>query len=170
MEYELTLRRVGLGFTFEFNLNEGVFVLFDNSEGPVLHVSLDIRIIETTTNQTLSIEDGVFGVHGSLVLGSITNETLLVRESDIGGSSTVTLLVGNDFNTFGFPDTNTRITKAYSLESLATHNYNIRSDIYVVPKSIPMAPSYSTDIFYEKERGRKRKARLPLSLIVLCSP
>jgi hypothetical protein len=105
------LGRVGLGFTFEFNLNEGVFVLVNDGERPVLHVFLDFGVIETTTDKTLSIEDGVLGVHGSLVLGSITNKTFGVRESDIRRSGTVTLFVGNDFNTFGFPNTNTRVAK-----------------------------------------------------------
>jgi hypothetical protein len=103
------LGRIRLGLTLEFNLDERVFVLVNNGERPVLHIFLDLRIIETTTDKTLSIENGVLGVHGSLVLGGITNKTLVVRESDIRRSGTVTLLVGNDFNTLGFPNTNTGV-------------------------------------------------------------
>ena len=105
------MRRVGLGLTFEFNLNEGVFILVDNGERPVLHISLDFGIIETTTDETLGIEDGVLGVHSSLVLGSITDKTFGIREGNVRRSSTVTLLVSNDFNTLGLPNTNTGVAR-----------------------------------------------------------
>jgi hypothetical protein len=98
-----TLGREGLGLALEIDLDEGVAFLVNDSERPVLHISLDFGIVETTTDETLSIEDGVLGVHSSLVLGSITNKALVVREGNIRGGGTVTLLVGNDFNTFGFP-------------------------------------------------------------------
>lgn len=45
----------------------------------------------TTTNETFRVEDRVEGVHGSLVLGGITNKTLLGRESDVGRCCPVTL-------------------------------------------------------------------------------
>jgi hypothetical protein len=101
------LRRISLGLTLEFNLNERVFILINNGERPVLHVSLDLGVIETATNKTLGIEDGVLGVHGGLVLGSITDKTFRVGESDVRRSGTVTLLIGNDFDTLGLPNTNT---------------------------------------------------------------
>jgi hypothetical protein len=34
-------------------------------------------------NETFSVEDGVTRIHGGLVLGSITDQTLLSREGDI---------------------------------------------------------------------------------------
>lgn len=37
----------------------------------------------TATNESLGVEDGIFGVHRCLVLSSITNQTLLSRESDV---------------------------------------------------------------------------------------
>lgn len=43
----------------------------------------------------LDIEDGVLGVHGSLVLGGLTDKTLLVGERDKGRGSEASLLVGN---------------------------------------------------------------------------
>jgi len=39
--------------------------------------------LKSATNQTLRIEDSVAGVHGSLIFGGITNETLFRREGDI---------------------------------------------------------------------------------------
>lgn len=92
--------------TFEFDLDEGVAVLLGNSEGPVDHVSLNFGVIETTADETLSVKDGVLGVHGSLILGGITNQTLVVREGDVGGGGAVALFVGNDFNALRLPDTN----------------------------------------------------------------
>jgi hypothetical protein len=53
------LRRVSLGSTFKVHLDVRVVVLVNDGEGPVLHVSLDFGIIETTTDKTLGIEDSV---------------------------------------------------------------------------------------------------------------
>jgi hypothetical protein len=44
---------------------------------------------------SLDIEDSVLRVHGSLVLGGLTDETLLAGERDERGGSEATLLVGN---------------------------------------------------------------------------
>jgi len=73
----------------------------------VLHITLDGGIVETTADKTLCIEKSVLGVHGNLVLGCITDETLGVGEGDVRGGSAVTLIVGDDLNTIILPDTNT---------------------------------------------------------------
>jgi len=39
------------------------------------------------------------GVHGDLVHGGITDETLVVGEGHIGGCCAITLVVGDDVNT-----------------------------------------------------------------------
>jgi len=44
---------------------------------------------------SLDIEDGVFWVHSSLVLGRLTDQTLLAGERDERGSGEATLLVGD---------------------------------------------------------------------------
>jgi hypothetical protein len=93
------LRSELLLFTLELNLDDGLATLVDDLEGPVLHIRLDLSVGKTTTDQTLSIEDGVVRVHGDLVLGGITDETLGIGESHEGRGSTVTLVIGNDFNT-----------------------------------------------------------------------
>lgn len=43
----------------------------------------------------LDIEDSVLGVHGSLVLGRLADEALLIGERDEGRGGKATLLVGN---------------------------------------------------------------------------
>jgi hypothetical protein len=100
----------------------------------VLHISLDLSIIETTTDQTLGIKDSVVRVHGDLVLGGITNKTLRVSETNIRGGGTVTLIVGNDFDTIVLPDTNTRVATFIVKTRTITFGFLIT---YVVPKSIP---------------------------------
>ena len=93
-----------------FNLNDGgASRSRDDSERPVLHVRLDTRVSELTSNQTLGIEDSVGSIHSSLGLGGITNQTFGFGEGDIGRGGTVTLVVGNDFDTVVLPDTNTRV-------------------------------------------------------------
>ena len=47
---------------------------------------------------SLSIEDGVAGVHGGIVLGRLTDQTLLLGEGDEGRGGERTLLVGNDLD------------------------------------------------------------------------
>ncbi|ONH66314.1 NAD-specific glutamate dehydrogenase [Cyberlindnera fabianii] len=51
-----------------------------------------------TSNET-GILNGVLWVHGSLILSSITNETLSVGKGNVRWSGTVTLVVGDDLNT-----------------------------------------------------------------------
>lgn len=60
-----------------------------------LHVLLDIWVIEASTNESLGVEDGVSGVHGGLVLGGISDQSLTLGESDVrrGGSVTLVYIV-----------------------------------------------------------------------------
>jgi hypothetical protein len=46
------------------------------------------------TKNSLDVEDGVPRVHSGLVLGGLTDQTLLVGERE-GGGSVATLIVGN---------------------------------------------------------------------------
>lgn len=54
-------------------------------------------------------EDGVDGVHGNLVLGGVTDETLGVREGNIRRRRSVTLVVGDDLNTVVLPHSDARV-------------------------------------------------------------
>jgi hypothetical protein len=91
------------------NLDLGAAVVIDNLEGPRLDVLLDGRVIETTTNQTLGIEDSVAGVHGSIVLGGLTDQTLLLGEGNERRGGERTLLVGDDLDIGTLVDSNTRV-------------------------------------------------------------
>jgi hypothetical protein len=112
------LGRELLVLTEVLDLDLGAAVVIDNLEGPRLDVLLDGRVIETTTNQTpvenlsqkllveesnreqnsLGIEDSVAGVHGSIVLGGLTDQTLLLGEGNERRGGERTLLVGNDLD------------------------------------------------------------------------
>ena len=94
-----------LGLTTVLNLDGRLVVLRDNLEGEVLHVSLHFSIGELAADETLRIEDGILGVHRSLVLRGIADQPLAVGERDIRGCRAVTLVVGNDFDTVVLPDT-----------------------------------------------------------------
>lgn len=58
---------------------------------------------------SLGIEDGVAGVHGSIVLSGLTDQTLLVGEGDERGGGERTLLVGNDLDIAALVGSNTRV-------------------------------------------------------------
>ena len=84
-----------LGLAEVLNLDHGGTSVVDDLEGPRLDILLDGGVIESTTDQTLDIEDSVLGVHGGLVLGGLTDQTLLSGEGDERRGGERTLLVGD---------------------------------------------------------------------------
>lgn len=106
-----------LGLAEVLNLNGGVALVVNDLEGPALHILLDGGLIELATDQTpvnggqrtagqtspgaslqvyiLGVENGVGGVKSSLVLGSITDQALLLGEGNERRGNTVSLLVGD---------------------------------------------------------------------------
>jgi hypothetical protein len=101
------------------NLNLGLAVVVDDLERPGLDVLLDGGVIETTADKTpmrenavshdalrgrsdlvnsLGVEDSVDGVHGSIVLSGLTDQTLLLGERDERRGGERTLLVGDDLD------------------------------------------------------------------------
>ena len=69
-----------------------------NSERPVLHVALDVFVVEVAANEPLGVEHGVSGVDGHQVLGCIADETFGVIECHVTQSGPVALVVSDDFN------------------------------------------------------------------------
>jgi hypothetical protein len=49
------------------------------------------NVLEAASNKTLGIEDSVAGVHGGLIFGSVTNQTLLVGKGNIGRCCPISL-------------------------------------------------------------------------------
>ena len=106
-----------LDLSLELNLDDWLSGLVNDLEWEVLHVGLDIWVGELATNQTLGIEDGVGWVHGDLVLGGITDQTLGVSEGNERWGGAVSLVVGDNLNAVISVDIDTGVG---------------------VPKSIPM--------------------------------
>ena len=102
-------RREDLLLTLVFNLDDWLARAVHNREWPVLHVRLHISIRELAANKTLGVEHSVMRVHGHLVLGGITDQTLSVCETDVRRRRTVTLVVGDNLNTVVLPDSHTRV-------------------------------------------------------------
>jgi hypothetical protein len=116
------------------NLDLGVAAIVNDGEGPGLDVLLDGGVIVAATDQTpvvklivskerpsvpaemagfsldlLGIEDGVLGVHGSIVLSSLTDQTLLISEGDERRGGERTLLVGDDLDIGTLVDGHARV-------------------------------------------------------------
>ena len=70
---------------------------------------LDCGITEFAADKTLGVEDSVASIHGNLVLGGVTNETLGLIESNIRRGGTISLIVRNDLNTIILPNSYTRV-------------------------------------------------------------
>lgn len=60
----------------------------------------------------LDVKDGVCRVRGVLVLRGITDQTLLICESHVGGSDTVSLVVDEDLNLSILHHTNTAVSSS----------------------------------------------------------
>ena len=86
-------------FSLDRDLNEGFPSLLNNIKRPVLHVSLDFGLLEPTPNETLGIKDSIVWIRWGLIFGGVTNETLIrVGKGNIGGSNSVSLVIGNNVN------------------------------------------------------------------------
>ena len=78
----------------------GFTVLLYHLEWEEFNIMLDSGVTPFATDETLSVEHRVFGVGRKLILGSISNKTFTVAgEGNVRWSDTVTLVVGDDFNT-----------------------------------------------------------------------
>jgi len=99
-----------LGLTLEVDLDEGLLRgSGDDLERPEGHVGLDGLVAKLATDESLGIEDSVGGVSGGLVLGRVTDETLLLSEGDVRGGGVDTLIVGDNFDLVVLPHTDARV-------------------------------------------------------------
>jgi len=100
-------------FSLELDNNHG---LFGNSglefEGPELGISLDVFVTEFTANESLGIEDSVGGVSGNLGLGSVSDESLLFGEGNVGGGGVESLIVSDNLNLIVLPDSNAGVSSS----------------------------------------------------------
>lgn len=68
----------------------GLAVLFDDLEGPVLHVLFDFRVVNLAANETLGVEDSIFRICGKCILGGISDSVRVLATSDIATSRSTT--------------------------------------------------------------------------------
>lgn len=76
---------------------------------PVYSIVRALKRVPRGGRCLLDIEDGVAGVHGSLVLGGLTDQTLLLSERDERRGGEGTLLVGNDLDIVTLVGSNARV-------------------------------------------------------------
>jgi hypothetical protein len=101
---------VSLNYTPFLNTdNCAVLEVRRDFEGPQLDVGLDGLVRELATDETFGVENSVYRISGSLVLGCVTDEALVVSEGDVRGGCVETLVICNNFNAVILPDTNARI-------------------------------------------------------------
>jgi hypothetical protein len=99
-----------LGLSFVLDDDDGFIIRSGfHFEGPGLHILLNNGILEFSSDQSFGIEDGVDGVFGDLILGSISNESFSFSEADIGWGGSVSLIVSDDLNSLILPDAYTRV-------------------------------------------------------------
>lgn len=92
-------------FTLELNDDLGLVIRagFD-LEWPVFDVFLDNGVVKLSSDEPLGIKNSVQWVLGGLVVGGITNQSLIVSETNIRWGCSVTLVIGDDFDSFVFPE------------------------------------------------------------------
>jgi hypothetical protein len=119
-----------LDLTLELNLGDRLAGLLDDLEGEVLHVGLDLSVLELAANETLGVEDGVVGVHGDLVLCGVTNETLGVGEGNERGGGAVALVVGDDLNAVITVDTHAGVRGTKIDSNSGSHGCDVLCGIW----------------------------------------
>ena len=73
----------------------------------MFHICLDNGVIEFSADKSLGVKYGVVWVLGSLVFGSISDEPFSLGERDVGWGGSVSLVIGDDFDSVVLPDSDT---------------------------------------------------------------
>ena len=94
------------------HLDRGLALAVHQVERPHLLVLLHRRIVVLATNHTLHVENRSLRIDRSLVLGSVSNHTLLVIPSNIRRRNTISLLVRNNLHLTLSVHTHTRVGRS----------------------------------------------------------
>ena len=113
-------------FTLEVDNDHGLLLGAGlDLEGPKSDIRLDSLVRELATDESLGIEDGVLGVSGGLVLGRVTDETLLLSEGNVGWGGVDTLIVGNDLDLVVLPHSNAGVSGSQINSDGTSHCVNV---------------------------------------------
>jgi NAD-specific glutamate dehydrogenase len=93
--------------TFDMRL---VAILADDLEGPVFDILLNGGIVHFATDEALGVKYGVVRIHGRLVLGRVTNETLRIRKCNPRWGSAIALIISDDLNALVLPNSNAGVS------------------------------------------------------------
>jgi hypothetical protein len=119
------------------DLDTGLPITANDLEWEVLHILLNIAVLELASNQSLNIENGSFWVTGELIFCGVSDEAFIVGECDPGWGNSVTLIVCEDFDCekakLAFCSQLRHCRDSSPLPFFMTPTQE-----YVVPKSIPM--------------------------------
>lgn len=114
----------------ELDLNDRLATLVDDLEGEVLHIGLNLGVVELASDEALCVENCVDWVHRNLVLRGVTDKTFCICEGDESRAilalcrmqqgaweysrrgCSVTLVVGNDLDAVISEDADTRVCGA----------------------------------------------------------
>mmetsp|Transcript_27977 Transcript_27977/g.41494 ORF Transcript_27977/g.41494 Transcript_27977/m.41494 type:complete len:438 (-) Transcript_27977:128-1441(-) len=116
-------------FSSNSNLNNRLVIVRNNFVWNKLLIRLNRFVRVITSNETLYVKDGIFGVDGSLVLCSISNKTVsVVHESNVRRSNTVTLVIGDNFYASILEYSNTGIGGSEIDSNYGSHLYLFLSE------------------------------------------
>mmetsp|Transcript_111395 Transcript_111395/g.156381 ORF Transcript_111395/g.156381 Transcript_111395/m.156381 type:complete len:480 (+) Transcript_111395:731-2170(+) len=122
--------------TFILDADEGLAIGTSlNLEGPELDILLDDLVVELSADKSLSIEDSVDGVSSDLILGGITDQSLGVSETNVRGSGSVTLIVGDNFDSVILPDADARVSGT----KIDTNSSGVATDLLLVTHYISLS-------------------------------
>jgi hypothetical protein len=76
----------------------------------VLDIFLDDWVVEFSSDESFGVEDGVEGIFGGLIVCGIADQSFVISESDVGWGCSVTLIIGDDFDSFVFPESDTGVS------------------------------------------------------------
>lgn len=101
----------GLVARASVDLDGGLGFALNDGEGEELLVGLDSGVGPGSADESLGIEDSVGWVGSKLVLGGVTDKSLtLGSEGNIRRSNSVTLIVGNNFDSASLEDTDAGVS------------------------------------------------------------
>mmetsp|Transcript_63397 Transcript_63397/g.166054 ORF Transcript_63397/g.166054 Transcript_63397/m.166054 type:complete len:301 (+) Transcript_63397:1286-2188(+) len=106
------LGRHELGLALDLHPDHRLAVLVHDLERKELHVLLHRGVLEAAADQALHIEERLRRVDGGLILGRLTDQTLIIREGHVGGRDAVSLVVRDDLDATVLVDADARVGRA----------------------------------------------------------